>query len=117
MIRAEIVVCRCGRNRAMFGIRAEEKQGNRWDVNWAFPLSENRAKAENYVATKINGSFNFTEKYPGCPHCGNTGIFKCNGCGAVTCWDCESNHVVCSGCGSTLTLSGTISELTTGGDR
>ena len=112
---AEIIICKCGKKKALFGLRAEEKQNKQWDVDWAFQISEKRAHSENYVSNKIQGSFNFTDKYPGCPYCGNSGIFSCGTCGKITCWD-GSQTVTCSHCGTVSNIEGTISQLETGGD-
>lgn len=113
---AEIVICRCGKTKTLFAIRAEEKSNQKWDVDWAFPITEKRAKSEKYIGNTIEGSFIFTEMYPGCPTCGNSGIFSCGTCGKITCWD-GSKQVICAHCGASSIIMGTISQLETGGDR
>ena len=114
-LNAEVILCRCGQNKSVFGIRVEEKRHRVWEMNWAFALSEKRARGERYGENKVQGSFEFGDDYPGCPYCGNTGIFTCGGCKEVTCWD-GSKKVTCAHCNRTIEIGGRISELKTGGD-
>lgn len=113
---AQVLVVKCAKNKKMFGMRLEEVQHRQWAINWAFPLSEKRASAEKFDRTKIEGSFNFTNEYPGCPYCGNTGVISCGSCGKLSCWDGKNNTATCGNCGKTMQISGTITEIDADGD-
>ncbi len=95
----EIVVARCERTRAAFGIRMEERGPSIWVATWAFPLGEASAKREGYTDTEIKGSISFAETFPGCPYCCTQSFFVC-GCNEdrVTCWDREKQDVICAWC-------------------
>jgi hypothetical protein len=111
-----IVLARCSQNRQGFGIRFEEKAASRWSADWAFAIKETTARKEGYDRAEIRGAFGSDPAYPGCPHCGARGIFKCN-CGKVACWDGERRVVTCPWCGSTGGLSGHVESLRAGNDR
>jgi len=42
----------------------------------------------------------FTDTYPGCPHCGNTGVVRCATCGELGCAQDQSPRYVCPECGA-----------------
>lgn len=111
----EIIICKCGKNRSLYGLRTEEKQPKKWDVNWAFPISEKRAQSEKYERNKIQGEFNFTDEYPGCPYCRNNNCFSCGSCGKLTCWG-GAQIVTCAHCNTVCNIEGIILQLETGGD-
>ena len=112
-----IVMSRCSRSKAGFGIRIERKPNNQWLATWAFAIKEGIAKKEGYDKSQINGSFALEATYPGCPHCQGHGFFKCGGCGQVACWNGESRSVTCPCCGQSSELSGELSSLDAGTDR
>ncbi len=114
-INAEVILCRCEKKKSLFGIRVEETRSRVWEMNWAFAISETRARGERYGEAKIQGSFEFGEGYPGCPYCGSGGIFTCGKCGETNCWD-GAERVTCANCGHSANIGGSISELKTGGD-
>jgi hypothetical protein len=115
MMNATVILCKCGKKKGLYGIRLEEKRPRQWEMNWAFAISENRARKEKYGESKIQGSFDFSPEYPGCPYCGTGGIFTCHRCQEISCWD-GSDRVTCAHCGTTANIGGSISELKTGGD-
>ncbi len=114
-VNAEIIVGKCGTSKKLFGIRAEETQHKKWGIDWAFALSEGRARSEGYEGRKIEGSFYLTDKYPGCPYCGKGSFFLCGHCGKVTCWQDEKS-AACAHCGKVSNISGEISQIDTAGD-
>lgn len=107
---------RCRRSRAGFGIRFELQGGGRWIADWAFAVKEKAARKEGYDRGQIAGSFDFGPSYPGCPHCGAKGGFKCN-CGKVACYDNEGRTVTCPWCGGGGVVGGAAQSLGAGGDR
>lgn len=112
----KIILCRCGETKKLFGMRTEEIRSKTWTINWAFPVSDRRARAEKYDSTTITGSFSLAQEFPGCPYCGNDSFFSCGACGKLTCWNAIDEQVKCSNCNATITLSGEIDSLSTGND-
>lgn len=112
-----IVMARCCRENAAFGIRYEEMERNVWAGSWAFPVKESYARKENYEKNAINGTIVFLPEYPGCPYCKAKGIFLCGRCHKVACYDGERKTVTCPHCKSQLKLGDRIRHLSAGGDR
>lgn len=111
-----IVMGQCTRRREAFGIRFEQQMPERWLADWAFAIKDTLAKKEGYDHNEITGAFEFDVKYPGCPYCEATGIYKCGSCGKVACWDGQLT-VTCPGCKRTARIAGQIDKLSSGGDR
>jgi hypothetical protein len=111
-----VVLARCSRSGADFGIRFEEKRHGRWEADWAFAIKSRSPKRERYGRRVISGAFDFDAEYPGCPHCGEPSIFQCV-CGRVACWDGKQNTVTCPWCGKTLLLRDSIGSLDARADR
>lgn len=112
-----IVMAKCSREKASYGIRYEEKERGFWAGTWAFPIKDSRAKKENYDKNSIDGSITFDPEYPGCPYCKSKGIFLCGDCNHVACYDGESKTVVCPHCNVKLKLGDRIRHLNAGRDR
>ena len=108
-MNAVIALSRCSQTKLMYGIRFE-REGKAWSYTWAFPINEKSAAREQYDKTKITGSFCKGSEYPGCPHCGAVGFFRC-GCGKLNCWNGESLTAECKWCGSRGTLEDGIDSL------
>ncbi|MDR0496079.1 MAG: hypothetical protein LBH42_00535 [Treponema sp.] len=81
---ASVILARCSKHGRAFGIRVE-KRGNDWVSTWAFPIDDAKAKREGFDRTKISGSFQPVDGYPGCPHCGADELVQC-GCGRMICY-------------------------------
>jgi len=115
----QILVSKCVITKQLYGIRLEEKSKNKWKMNWAFPLSDHTVSAEKYSESTATGTFYFSKKWPGCPHCGNKSWFRCGTCGKIACWDKVSlMSITCPYCNITASMgSGAITQLKTGGDR
>lgn len=112
-----ILVSRCSRFKAEYGMRIEAQGKKRWVFTWAFPLKKGSAQREGYeVRSTISGTFEPGGEFPGCPHCKASGFFEC-ACGRVACWDLASKKVVCPWCDEAGTLSGTLERLNVGSDR
>jgi len=69
-MNASVVLSKCPRSNALYGMRIEERY-NDWVRTWAFKISEQKAKHEGYEKTKKSGSLSPTPEYPGCPYCGS----------------------------------------------
>lgn len=110
-----IVLSRCQKHGAEFGIRFEKIADN-WTADWAFLLKAGTSKREGYGETRLTGSFGFSDKYPGCPGCSNSSAFLCS-CGKVSCWDAVLRTVICPWCNNTVKLEGAINDLLAGHDR
>lgn len=116
MINAHIILCKCAKVHKFYAMRTEEAPDDKWNINWAFALSDKIIKAEKYEETTIKGYFNLTKDYPGCPYCGNKNFFSCGICKKLTCWDGITKTVECAHCGKISEINGTISKLNTGED-
>jgi hypothetical protein len=113
-----IVLGRCTRDKGSFGLRLERAGPETWQMTWAFAIKETVAKKEGYDCVVLEGSFDVSESYPGCPHCGAGSIFRCSDdCGVVGCWDGRSRQVRCPGCGQMIELGGDLTSLDAGSDR
>ena len=111
----QIVICKCGQRNAYYGIRAEEKEPNKWFFTWAFPISEKSMRSEKYDKNLLSGTFEESEDYPGCPYCHTYALFQCGHCGKLNCWD-GLKSATCAYCGETSTISGIITHLNADGD-
>ena len=82
-------------------------------------MEERAAKHEGYDTTVIKGNVNILDDYPGCPYCGNKGIFVCS-CGKLNCLEenVTDKTVKCEWCGNSGRLSAYDGHgIKTGGDR
>ena len=84
---AKIIISRCAKTKASFGIRIEQI-GIDWVRTWAFPINEAKAKNEGYDTNKVTGSMQRTVDFPGCPYCGSKGFVHCS-CGKIGCWNAK----------------------------
>jgi hypothetical protein len=83
-----------------FGVRVQKINGD-WKKTWAYEIDDSNAKREGYDKTTITGSLKNAEGYPGCPYCGNEGVYQCS-CGKLSCDDFVSKSVHCYWCGQEL---------------
>ncbi len=97
--KAVVVPTRCNKGKKMFGVRAE-LIGDVWQFTWAFPMSEKTSERERFSENKVSGRVGFREGYPGCPHCGNSGLVVCGDCGKVSCIEERQAAFICPWCGS-----------------
>lgn len=113
-----IVLARCSRREASFGMRFEETLPDRWVVDWAFPVRETAARREGYDRAAIQGVFTLGATYPGCPHCEWRNFVRC-ACGHVGCYDGENLVYTCPWClrtGQVHSGGGGITRLEAGED-
>ena len=96
-IEAQVAIAKCKKSKKIYGVRME-KTSKWWEYNWAFPISEKRAKAEKYESTEILGDIYPSEDYPGCPYCGAKYFVVCD-CKKL---NCNNNRKMftCEWCGS-----------------
>ena len=107
ILDAKVIMCTCQQKRQSFGILMEERERGTWSIRWAFPISEQRAKAERFDKSTITGQFYLVEEYPGCPYCKATSFYVC-GCGKLNCWNGQET--------STCVHCGKQSQITYGSD-
>ena len=98
---ANVILAKCSKHGKTFGVRVE-KRGNDWVRTWAFPIDEEKAKREGFDKTKINGSLDGADGFPGCPHCGNYGFVICHKCGKMSCINSESTSEHCHFCNTQM---------------
>lgn len=117
---AAVALCKCTSRHKLFGMRFQKVESNLWDLTWAFEMQEKAAKNEGYDTTVIKGGVRMLDEYPGCPYCGNRGVFVCS-CGKLNCLEKNVPHgktVRCEWCGN----EGNLGEydgngIKSGGDR
>jgi hypothetical protein len=114
---AVVVMARCNRENASFGIRFEEDAQKNWVGTWAFPVKISSGQREEYEKNSIKGSVSFTEDYPGCPYCKARNIVLCGTCKKVSCYNNSDIRTVCPHCKKSNIVSGHISQLDSGTDR
>lgn len=101
--RTQLGMAYCHNHREPFGIHLtrDEENGN-WAIDYAFALSERSSDAYAAIrASKLRGKFTFPDCYPGCPHCGNRQLIRCN-CGELNCFvthDKDFEPFYCMSCG------------------
>lgn len=99
-IEAQVALAKCNESRKIYGVRME-KSSLGWMYNWAFALSDKRAKAENYEGTVIEGKIFPSSDYPGCPYCGTRFFVICTSCRRLNCNNTSSGKAfVCNWCGA-----------------
>ena len=103
-MEANVVLMKCSATKHLFGVRIQKTDGD-WVRTWAFKINEARAAKEGYDKTKISGTLNETEGFPGCPYCGKRGFFICGYCKQVACMEYNDQSATCPGCGRQLTLT------------
>ncbi len=108
-MEANILLAKCPRSHSTFGMRVE-KRGGDWVRTWAFKIKEESAVKEGFDKTKIEGSFDAVDEYPGCPYCGSYGFIVCGRCGKISCYSGDGRTAECEWCGnrSEITLAETL---------
>jgi hypothetical protein len=87
---------RCSRTGQSFGVRYE-KHAEGWHIVGVFALDARRAQAPIFKDSAIE-VISYA-RYPGCPHCGATGIVHC-GCDEVSCCGTFWRKHICPWCGN-----------------
>ena len=98
---ANVVLSKCSKHNKTFGIRVEKRE-NDWVRTWAFPIDEAKAKREGFDKTKIKGSLDGVDGFPGCPYCGNQDFMICLGCGKMSCLNNEMKTAYCHWCNTQI---------------
>jgi hypothetical protein len=111
-----IIMAKCSKTKENFGIRLEEKLSGQWVADWTFRMKAATAQREGYDQSRISGSFDIDDAYPGCPYCQDSGFVLCNGslfshCSKVSCGS-GSTHT-CPWCNQTAKIGGKIQSLNT----
>ncbi|GHS85652.1 hypothetical protein AGMMS49957_02210 [Synergistales bacterium] len=117
MNEAVIALCKCKKNKKLYGVRFERTSMNAWQYTWAFPIKEATARREGYEGTTITGNVEPAADYPGCPYCGSKYFVVCQ-CGKLNCNISDSGLFTCEWCGMTGELTIGIGDgIKTGKDR
>jgi hypothetical protein len=103
-IEAKVSLVHCREGKKIYGVRME-KTSLGWKYDWAFTLSDERAKSEGYGNTKIVGAIYPDMEYPGCPYCGAKAFIICDSCGRMNCNNTEEKVFTCGWCGAKGELS------------
>lgn len=98
-IEASVALAKCREGKKIYGVRME-KTPLGWKYDWAFTLSENRAKSEGYGTNKLMGAIYPDAEYPGCPYCKAKAFIVCGSCGKLNCNNTEEKVFTCGWCGN-----------------
>ena len=109
-----IVLGRCEKSKALYGMRFEQRGRSTWVATWAFRIKEGAARREGFDKTRLKGELTFGPEYPGCPYCEAPSIAQCR-CDKITCWR-RSSTTTCAWCGTTAPIEGVVDDLGGGGD-
>lgn len=115
---ARIAMCKCKELKGKtYGVRFQ-RDGSGWKYTWAFPMNEGSAKREGYNDTRIMGSIEPDEDYPGCPYCKTKYFVICGTCHHLNCNVNTGNIFTCEWCGASGTLGDFYGDgIASGGDR
>jgi hypothetical protein len=111
-IKAKVVLCKCPRNKRLYGMRVEERGGD-WVRTWSFKVDETAAKREGFDTETTRGTMHPTPDYPGCPYCGGMTLNQCT-CGKIFCG--KMGEATCPWCGATGIYSQVDKLSVQGGD-
>ena len=93
-----IIAAQCSKTGERMGLRLEEKSRNHWVADWAFKINASIASKEGYDKTRIDGHFEFSHDFPGCPYCESHGFVLCD-CQNVLCYEASARKFKCPKCG------------------
>lgn len=80
------------------GLRLEEKARNHWVADWAFQVKDCIAAKEGYDKTRVDGQFEFSQQFPGCPYCESHSFVLCE-CQTLLCYESRDRCFKCPKCG------------------
>ncbi|MBR1592032.1 MAG: hypothetical protein IJ666_03360 [Ruminococcus sp.] len=100
---AQVLLCRCSKNKNLFGITIEKRNDDNWDMMYSYPIDEERAKSEGFDMTSIVADVYSTASYGGCPFCKQTNFVRCGGCGQISCHTTGNTTNTCGWCGTHMT--------------
>lgn len=100
---AQVLLCRCGQNKNLFGITIEQRNDDDWNMMYSYPIDEQRAKSEGFENTSITADIYTVFQYQGCPYCRKRGFVKCGSCGKITCHTTGDSENTCGWCGLHMT--------------
>jgi hypothetical protein len=103
-INVVIIIAHCSKTGSRMGIRLEEKSRRRWVADWAFKVKESIAAREGYDKTRVDGQFEFSHEFPGCPYCKSKSFVLCQ-CGNLICYESNARRFKCPKCGTNGTVS------------
>ena len=111
-----IITAHCSNSRCRIGIRLEEKSRKHWIADWAFKIKDSAARREGYDKTRVDGQFEFSPEFPGCPYCNAKWFVLCD-CKTLLCNDLNSSVFKCPVCGVSGSVgSDPVTSLSAGQD-
>jgi hypothetical protein len=89
-------------------MQIERQADGKWLVTSAFAINETDASDAGDSKSQVEGIFELSNSYRGCPHCAARSFWLCGSCGHIACWDEKASVVECPWCG----ISGELSPTT-----
>lgn len=89
-----------------------EWTGSSWDLqgaSFARPSAESSALARQ----QLDGAFNTSQRYQGCPGCRANSYVRCRQCSELGCWDTSWPLFHCAVCGNSGEVGGAIDSVRT----
>jgi hypothetical protein len=102
-INVVIITAHCSKTGYRMGIRLEEKAPKHWVADWAFKVKESVASKEGYDKTSVDGQFELSCDFPGCPFCASQSFVLCD-CKKLLCHESGVRRFKCPKCG----IDGTV---------
>lgn len=106
-----IITAYCSMSGDRMGIRLEEKSRMHWVADWAFKVKEIFASKEGYDKSRVDGQFEFSHDFPGCPYCESKNFVLCD-CQNLLCYEASARRYKCPKCGTAGTVgNGAVTSL------
>ncbi|MBR1592031.1 MAG: hypothetical protein IJ666_03355 [Ruminococcus sp.] len=115
---AQLLLCRCSRNKELFGITMEQRTSNEWEFMYSYPIEEKRTESEGFDSNTVTASMYFSSSFAGCPYCRTLSFFQCGICHRINCNPKDGDSAECAWCSARLTEFDNQDETTvpTGAD-
>jgi len=101
---AQILLCRCSKNKELFGITMEKRTRNDWEMMYSYPMDEERVAFEGFDKDTITASMYFSPKFVGCPYCRTLSFFQCGICNRINCNPKDNSSAYCAWCGEKMSF-------------
>lgn len=115
MGRFAFVPMTCSRS-GRFLMTRFEWNGYGWSLVGA-SFARRPTSSPGFPGEEVQGSFELSSDYQGCPGCHADGFVRCGRCAELGCYDTSWPQFQCASCGNSGEVSGTIANLRTSSDR
>lgn len=103
---------RCERSGEAFTLTFRDEDGT-WT---AVSADRRQGDGSDSGGTQVQGPFDVSHEYDGCPDCGRESFFHCADCDSVSCWDGETVAVTCPWCDHDIRIVNDVDALSGDGE-